>query len=77
MTKPRTKQALLEGQLLRDRRQELDLTQHQVAMEAGIELQQYQQFEYGTRRFTHCYMATGLRICEILELDPYEFLQLG
>lgn len=31
--------------ILKERRMELDLTQIQVAMETGIELQQYQRFE--------------------------------
>lgn len=74
MKKAKAKPATREGQMLRDRRIELDLTQGEVAKEAGIDLRHYQQFEYGVRRFTHCHMETALRICEVLELDPYEFI---
>ncbi len=74
MKRPRGKPDNWEGQMLRDRREELGLSQHEVAKEAGIELRHYQQFEYGLRRFTHCYLSTGLKICEVLELDPYEFV---
>ena len=37
--------------ILKERRMELGLTQIQVAMESGIELQQYQRFEKGIRPF--------------------------
>ena len=61
-----------EGQIIRDRRIELGLTQEQAAMELGICLQQYQRYEYGERRFSNCPMRIGLRICAVLELDPFE-----
>lgn len=61
-----------EGQIIRDRRIELGLTQEQAAMELGISLQQYQRYEYGERRFSNCPMRIGLRICAVLELDPFE-----
>ncbi len=61
-----------EGQIIRDCRIELGLTQEQAAMELGISLQQYQRYEYGERRFSNCPMRIGLRICAVLELDPFE-----
>lgn len=61
-----------EGQIIRDRRIELGLTQEQAAMELGISLQQYQRYEYGERRFSNCPMRIGLRICAVLELVPFE-----
>lgn len=61
-----------EGQIIRDRRIELGLTQERAAMELGISLQQYQRYEYGERRFSNCPIRIGLRICAVLELDPFE-----
>ena len=46
------------------------MSQTEVALNAGIQIQQYQKFEYGERKSS---MVLGLRICAILELDPYEF----
>ncbi len=61
-----------EGQILGERRIELGLTQEDVAFEAGISLQRYQRFEYGTQKLSNSRMKAGLRICSALELDPYE-----
>ena len=63
-----------EAQILRERRVELGLTQMQVALACGIELQQYQRFEYGTRSLATTRMEIGLKICAVLELDPYDLL---
>ncbi len=63
-----------EGAILRQRRLELGMTQMEVARESGIELQHYQQFEYGVRPFSNCRLRIGLRICAVLELDPFEFI---
>ena len=62
------------AQILKERRTELGLTQVQVAMESGIELQQYQRYEMGKRPFETCSFKIGLRVCAALELDPYELL---
>lgn len=59
-------QAVKEGKILKERRQELGFTQLEVASECGVELQQYQRFEYGQRRFTTCRMSLGLRINQSL-----------
>ena len=61
-----------EGQILGERRLELGMTQEDVAFEAGMSLQQYQRFEYGTQKLSNSRMKAGLRICSALELDPYE-----
>ena len=61
-----------DGRIIRDRRIELGVTQEQAAMELDISLQQYQRYEYGERRFSNCPMRIGLRICAVLELDPFE-----
>lgn len=62
------------GQMLRDRRLELGMTQEEVALELGMSLHQYQRYEYGDRRMTNSPMRIGLRICAVLELDPYEIV---
>ena len=61
-----------EAQILGERRIELGLTQEDVAFEAGMSLQQYQRYEYGTQQLSNSRMKVGLRICSALELDPYE-----
>lgn len=63
-----------EGRILRDRRIELGMTQEEAALELGISLQQYQRYEYGDRRLANCPMRIGLRICSLLELDPFEII---
>jgi transcriptional regulator with XRE-family HTH domain len=61
-----------EALILRKRRKELGLSQMDVALNAGIHLQHYQNFEYGTRQFSKSTAILVLRICAVLELDPYE-----
>lgn len=61
-----------EARILRERRTAMGLTQYQVAAEIGIELQQYQRYEYGNATLSNARMKIGLRICAALELDPYE-----
>ena len=61
-----------EALILRKRRKELGLTQMDVALNTGIQLQHYQNFEYGTRQFSKSTAILVLRICAVLELDPYE-----
>ena len=62
------------ARILKERRKELGLTQTQVAMESGIELQQYQRFEKGIRPFENCSLKIGLRVCAALELNPYDLI---
>lgn len=61
-----------EAVIIRERRKSLHMTQIQVATEVGIELQQYQRYEYGVARLSNVTMKMGLRICAALELDPFE-----
>lgn len=58
--------------ILKARRIELGLSQTDVALNSGISIQQYQKFEYGDRKLSNSSMVLGLRICAVLELDPYE-----
>ena len=61
-----------EAKILRDRRKELNISQQALATEIGIEVRQYQRFEYGQQLLSHSSMKLGLRICAALELDPFE-----
>ena len=63
-----------EAMILKKRRKELGLTQSEVAEAIGIQLQQYQMFEYGTRKVSTSSMILGLRLCAVLELKPYELV---
>ena len=63
-----------EAMILKKRRKDLGLTQSEVAEAIGIQLQQYQMFEYGTRKVSTSSMILGLRRCAVLELKPYELV---
>lgn len=60
------------GELLRDRRLELGLSQEELALELGMSIHQYQRYEYGETKLANTRMQIGLRICAILELNPFE-----
>ena len=63
-----------EAEVLKTRRLELGLSQQEVAVEAGMHIRQYQRFEYGERSLMKCTLDVGLRLCAVLELNPYELL---
>lgn len=63
-----------QSQVLKNRRVELGLTQQEIAVELGMHIRQYQRFEYGEQSLAKCSMQTGLRICAVLRLDPYEVI---
>ena len=63
-----------EALILRKRRKELNMTQSEVADAIGVQVQQYQLFEYGTRKVSTSSMILGLRLCAVLELEPYELV---
>ena len=63
-----------EALILKKRRKELGMTQSDVADAIGVQLQQYQMFEYGTRKVSTSSMILGLRLCAALELEPYELV---
>lgn len=63
-----------EAMILRKRRKEMGMTQTDVAGQVGIQLQQYQLYEYGKRKVSSSSMLLGLRLCAVLELDPYELI---
>ena len=61
-----------EGRILRDRRTALGLTQQEVAQELGMSIHQYQRYEYGESTVSNTPMRIGLRICALLQLNPYD-----
>ena len=61
-----------DHQVLRSRREQLGLTQQQVADRARIQLKQYQRLETGERHLSGCSMRIGLAVCAVLLLDPYD-----
>lgn len=63
-----------EAMILRKRRKEMGMTQTDVAGQVGIQLQQYQLYEYGKRKVSSSSMLLGLRLCAVLEIDPYELI---
>ena len=65
-----------EGLVLRERRQELGMTQLDVALELGMSIHQYQRYEYGEHKLSNCPMKIALRICAVLELNPYEVVSI-
>ena len=63
-----------QSQILKNRRVKLGLTQQEIAVELGMHIRQYQRFEYGEQSLSKCSMQTGLRICAVLHLNPYEIV---
>lgn len=59
--------------LLMVQRQNLGMTQQQVAYEAGINIRQYQRLESGERDMRSVSMRIGLNLCNILKIDPFHF----
>ena len=62
----------MKTNILKQRRLELGLTQQAVAIQLGMHIRQYQRFEYGEQSLSSCSMRTGLKICSLLKLDPFE-----
>lgn len=60
--------------ILKTRREELGLTQQQVATGAHLQLVQYQRLERGERTIESSSLRTALSICAVLRLDPFLFL---
>ena len=61
--------------ILKARREELGLSQQQVAQGAELLLKQYQRLEVGERLIEGASLKTALAICAVLRLDPYLFLR--
>ena len=65
-----------EAEIIRQRRMELGLPQMEIALELGIPLRAYQRFEYGQRKLSKASFELGLKLCLILEIDPYELIEI-
>ena len=61
-----------EARIVREQRMFLGIKQQEMADELEISLQMYQRYEYGESAIANSRMKIGLRICAVLELDPYE-----
>ena len=59
--------------LLRQRRNELGLTQQQVASAAHITTQQYQRLESGERKLENSSLKVGIPVCLVLRISPAIF----
>ena len=62
------------GKKIKERRQKLGLTQKEVEELLGIGVGSYQRVERGRRSLRKMNFETGLRLCAILGVDPYELL---
>ena len=63
-----------EANIIREQREFLELTQQEVADELEINIQSYQRYEYGEQKVSKMAFDLGLRLCQILELNPYELV---
>ena len=63
-----------EAVILREQRMILKMTQQEVADELEISLQMYQRYEYGDRDIRKMPMDLGMKMCYLLELNPYELV---
>lgn len=59
---------------IRKRRRELGLTQKEVEELLGMGIGSYQRIERGRRSVHKMSFEAGLRLCAILDIDPYELL---
>ena len=65
-----------EDSILKIRRDQLGLSQQNVADLAKIPLTQYQRLETGDNILAGASMRIGLAVCAALLLDPYEFIDV-
>lgn len=65
-----------QTEILRSARLRLGYSQQDVARELGVHIRQYQRFEYGERSLTTCSMKIGLKLCAILQIDPYDVIHI-
>ena len=63
--------SIRSGQLLKEARERMGYSQLEVATLVGIQIRQYQRFEYGERDIRHASMKLGLSICAVLGIDPF------
>lgn len=63
-----------EHTILKERREQLGLTQQQVADIASVNIRQYQRFESGERKISSTSFRIGVAIADALELDVHELV---
>jgi len=63
-----------EHNVLKKRRDELGLTQQQVANLASISTRQYQRLETGERQISGTAFRIGVAIADVLEMDVHELV---
>ena len=63
-----------EATIVREQRMFLGIKQQEMADELGISLQMDQRYEYGERDIRKMSMDLGLRMCYMLEIDPFELV---
>ena len=63
-----------ESQILRSARKKSGLSQLQLATALDVQVRQYQRLEYGERPFSSVNIRLGLKICLILQIDPYDLV---
>ena len=56
--------------MIRKARYRLGYSQQQVATLIGIQIRQYQRFEYGETEISRIQFKAGLALCAVLELNP-------
>ena len=61
-------------QMLRSARKRSGLSQLQLATELDVQVRQYQRLEYGERPFSSVNIKVGLKLCSILQIDPYDLV---
>ena len=66
-----------DDRVLFSRRQQLNMTQQELADQAGVPLRQIQRLEAGDSDIRTCPMNTALSICAALLLDPYQFIHIN
>jgi len=63
-----------ECEIIKRRREELGLTQRQVADAATINIRPYQKFESGERKISSTSFRIGVAIADILEMDVHDLV---
>jgi len=59
--------------VLKKRRNQLGLTQQEVAEKAGINIKQYQRFETGERELTDASFMTTCQVLKALDMDAGKY----
>ena len=52
----------------------MKLTHEEVAEILGVSVRQYQRYENGEKEMAEAPFQVAISICELLHLDPYEFV---